>query len=526
MKPIIDISHHQVSSKIDYDLLASQVEAVIIRASYATAVEREFENHYRELSKRGVPMGVYHYIVEYRSAEAQVETFTSRVAGKEFKLGYWADVEIEPNVAPLTKQMVHAWIQQTEAKLGTELGIYTSVSMWQRIMGGAYYTNRKLWVADYRYRQSPQLPPGWDDWWIWQHTSKGKLPGYNGDLDMNRFRFGKEVFDAWIGDTEPTNPVDPEPRLYKAKVTASLGLRVRTCPDTTCRHLHTNPYGTVVSVYENRDEWSRIGTGEWSMSTWLERIDEPEPDPQPEPELVLYSPVAKGTRITQQFGANPGWYPTSKGHNGIDYGTPVGTPVKAMKEGTVEVSQEQVGGYGRHIRIRHEHGVSIYGHLSRRDVKVGDKVVAGQRIGLSGGNLEDPYAGFSTGAHLHAEYRQDKPVVPLVPGSYVYNAIDHLPFIKEEEEEENPMLYQVEVITYALNIRAGVGTRYPIIRTVLKGTILNVYAESQEWLKVGDNQWCSGDSRYVKRLANPPCEPCDKEEKLNKLWEAHPELHE
>lgn len=454
MKPIIDISHHQVSSKIDYDLLASQVEAVIIRASYATAVEREFENHYRELSKRGVPMGVYHYIVQYRSAEAQVETFASRVAGKEFKLGYWADVELERNATPLTRQMVHAWIQQTEARLNTELGIYTSYHMWTQIMGGAYYTNRKLWVADYRLRTSPQLPPGWQDWWLWQHTSKGKLPGYSGDLDMNKFRYGKEVFDAWI-DRKPVE----------------------------------------------------------------------EPEPEPEPELVLYSPVPKGTRITQRFGMNPSWYPTAKGHNGIDYGTMVGTPITAMQSGTVEVSKEQVGGYGRHIRIRHEHGVSIYGHLSRRDVQVGDKIIAKQRIGLSGGNLEDPYAGFSTGAHLHAEYRQDKPVVPLVPGSYVYNAIDHLPFIKEEEEEEIPMLYQVEVTVYALNIRAGVGTRYPIIRTVLKGTILNVYAESQEWLKVGDNQWCSGDSRYVKRLANPPCEPCDKEEKLNKLWEAHPELH-
>jgi len=145
--------------------------------------------------------------------------------------------------------------------------------------------------------------------------------------------------------------------------------------------------------------------------------------------MTLYWPVPEGTRVTQVFGANPSWYPTSRGHNGVDFGTIVDTPCDAMKHGKVVVARNDGKvGYGRHVRIEHDDGISIYGHLHVIQCAVGNVVEAGQQIGLTGGATNDPGSGWSTGPHLHAEYRLTDIPNP-VPGGYVYNAIDILPLL-------------------------------------------------------------------------------------------------
>jgi murein DD-endopeptidase MepM/ murein hydrolase activator NlpD len=91
-------------------------------------------------------------------------------------------------------------------------------------------------------------------------------------------------------------------------------------------------------------------------------------------------------------------------HKAIDYGVPVGTPVQAAATGTVK----QVGfgsgdrSYGTYIEIDHGTGyTTLYAHLSRVNVSVGQAVVQGQVIGASG------ESGYVTGPHLHFEVRKN-----------------------------------------------------------------------------------------------------------------------
>ena len=84
-------------------------------------------------------------------------------------------------------------------------------------------------------------------------------------------------------------------------------------------------------------------------------------------------------------------------HNGVDIAVPAGTKVKAIAAGTVIESAAR-GGYGNLVTIDHGQGmISLYGHNSQLDVKVGDRVEAGQTVALSGST------GRSTGPHLHFE---------------------------------------------------------------------------------------------------------------------------
>ena len=128
-----------------------------------------------------------------------------------------------------------------------------------------------------------------------------------------------------------------------------------------------------------------LGTKEeWLLYTGGSIVPPPTP-PAPIPAIELYYPLPEGIRISQVFGVNPQWYPSSKGHNGIDWACGVGTPIYAMKDGKVIRADALQGktGYGRHIRIQHTEGVSIYGHLSKMFVSVGEEVKVGQIIGLS-----------------------------------------------------------------------------------------------------------------------------------------------
>ncbi|WP_324669015.1 M23 family metallopeptidase [Geochorda subterranea] len=95
-------------------------------------------------------------------------------------------------------------------------------------------------------------------------------------------------------------------------------------------------------------------------------------------------------------------------HYGVDIAGMVGTPIRAAADGQV-VSAGRRSGYGLTIVIDHGYGrQTLYGHLSRIQVKVGQRVTKGQVIGAMGST------GLSTGPHLHYEVRVNgRPVNPL-----------------------------------------------------------------------------------------------------------------
>ncbi len=86
-------------------------------------------------------------------------------------------------------------------------------------------------------------------------------------------------------------------------------------------------------------------------------------------------------------------------HNGVDYGAPTGTAVRSVGDGTVEFAGWQ-NGYGNVVLLRHANDRStLYGHLSHIDVRKGQRIEQGQRIGAVG------MTGWATGPHLHFEFR-------------------------------------------------------------------------------------------------------------------------
>lgn len=108
-----------------------------------------------------------------------------------------------------------------------------------------------------------------------------------------------------------------------------------------------------------------------------------------------YSNPLPGFRVTQGL----------HGHNGVDFGAPRGTPIRASAGGTVIIARNSGwnGGYGNYVVISHKNGTqTLYAHMTNAIVTTGQTVSSGQVIGYVGNT------GKSTGNHLHFEIRGAK----------------------------------------------------------------------------------------------------------------------
>jgi murein DD-endopeptidase MepM/ murein hydrolase activator NlpD len=109
-----------------------------------------------------------------------------------------------------------------------------------------------------------------------------------------------------------------------------------------------------------------------------------------------------GRSVTSPFGVRTDpLLGTAALHSGMDFRAPTGMPAKVTAPGVV-VKAGWNGGYGRMVEVDHGNGFATrYGHLSKINVTVGERLNAGDVIGKTGSS------GRSTGPHLHYEIRHN-----------------------------------------------------------------------------------------------------------------------
>ncbi|WP_269619852.1 M23 family metallopeptidase [Zhongshania sp. BJYM1] len=143
----------------------------------------------------------------------------------------------------------------------------------------------------------------------------------------------------------------------------------------------------------------------------------------PDPDVALYQRLDTASQTASEkhymLSAIPSGYPLSDAyvtsrygmrnhpvlgkmalHGGADLRAAIGTPVYATADGVVELSGKSTGGFGEMIKLNHNFGfVTVFGHLSKTSVAVGDYVRQGDLIGYTGNT------GLSSAPHLHYEVR-------------------------------------------------------------------------------------------------------------------------
>ena len=142
------------------------------------------------------------------------------------------------------------------------------------------------------------------------------------------------------------------------------------------------------------------------------------------------------TRMASGFGYRTDPFTKKrKKHWGMDFTSPRGTPIYASGDGKIIRADANASGYGKHIRIEHGYGYkSLYAHLSKYNVRKGQKVKRGDVIGYVGST------GRSEAPHLHYEIIKDGTKINPIHFYYGKLSADEFYKLLEKSQQENQSL--------------------------------------------------------------------------------------
>lgn len=180
----IDVSHHQ--GQIEWNSVLEQhpeVQFAYLRVSYGNSkVDRHYRRNVEATSETGLKTGGYHYYRPNTPSEKQFVFFNDIYQPEAHELPVVLDIEelgkygVENMRAGLTN-----WLKLAEAAYGHRPVLYTSISFYQNYLKG-HFEEYPIWLAGY------SQCPGVDHWHMHQYSSKGRLHGIEGPVDLNRMK--------------------------------------------------------------------------------------------------------------------------------------------------------------------------------------------------------------------------------------------------------------------------------------------------------------------------------------------------
>lgn len=202
---IIDISHHQNPSKMNYDKLAKQVDWVIIRTQYGSrTLDRHYETHHREFRKRGIPTAAYAWVRGVSKNDMRVEARDFYNRTKDLNPTFWF-LDVEEKSMNDMRAGVSAYVDELRKLGAKKIGIYIAHHLYKQFNLNLNEVDA-VWIPHYgknngKVNSKPAFPCD-----IHQFTSVGRLDGYNGNLDLNRIISDKPLsFFTGVANTNQNN---------------------------------------------------------------------------------------------------------------------------------------------------------------------------------------------------------------------------------------------------------------------------------------------------------------------------------
>jgi GH25 family lysozyme M1 (1,4-beta-N-acetylmuramidase) len=200
----IDVSHH--NGDIDYaDVLDAGRSFVFIKATQDTTFrDPMFETNVQRARQAGVLTGAYHFFDYTLDGAEQADHFIDHIERAGGPVGWlppvvdiecWRPSGISTHVTSAAR--LHDFIARMYERTGRLPIVYTSVFMWDQVMGeSTAFGDLPLWAACWGCASPPSLATGWDRWHFWQ-TGVDRIPRV-GPLDGNRFYGSTADLDALV----------------------------------------------------------------------------------------------------------------------------------------------------------------------------------------------------------------------------------------------------------------------------------------------------------------------------------------
>ena len=212
----IDISNWQQG----IDLSKVPCDFVIAKATQGTGyVSPDCARQIEQARQTGKRFGVYHY-VSGGNAVAEANYFVDNCANWIGKGLFCIDWESNENAAWGNEGYLEQVVAQVKARTGIPPIIYVQASRYAQVAAVANRQNCGLWIAQYANMnptgyQSKPWNEGAYACVIRQYSSSGRLPGYGGNLDLNKFYGDGSVYDKYVtgggngSHIAPSQPSDP-----------------------------------------------------------------------------------------------------------------------------------------------------------------------------------------------------------------------------------------------------------------------------------------------------------------------------
>lgn len=207
---IIDVSEHQPPANINYDTISEHVDHVIVRVMDADYLDKVYKTHINEFNKRGVPVGVYAFVRGQNDTHMinEARMFMERTEGLNITF-MWLDVEVVTH--PDMRKGVNIYIDELRRLGAKKIGLYIAHHLYKELNLDTSKADA-VWIPHYGSGSTiPDSAPAYPAD-LHQYTEHGRLPGYNGDLDLNRIISDKplEYFTDGKGSKiKPSTPVKP-----------------------------------------------------------------------------------------------------------------------------------------------------------------------------------------------------------------------------------------------------------------------------------------------------------------------------
>ena len=187
MAEIMDVSRWQ--GRIDWDAVkrSGKIDGVMLRVLGSKGgkpyVDPAFERNYAACTARGIPVGGYYYTcaVTPRQTAEELATLRAALEGKTFQYPLAIDVE-SAGLRVLAPEALAARVAEAAAQLeawGLYAMVYTYTNFADTALDMDALTAYDLWIADYRSHR-PTRKHG-----MWQYTSKGRVAGIDGPVDLS-----------------------------------------------------------------------------------------------------------------------------------------------------------------------------------------------------------------------------------------------------------------------------------------------------------------------------------------------------
>ncbi|MDP4087120.1 MAG: GH25 family lysozyme [Bacillota bacterium] len=271
---IVDISKFQPCNKIDWPTFSKNVDLLIARVQYGSTVpDEEYQGHANCAKQHGVPFLTYAFPCFVSVPDARVEARDAATRQDKDSKGMIIDIEAEfdklGNPVGITKLSTQerldglkAFVDELRKQGVNKVGAYVAHNIY-RPWGFDTIANLFdfVWIPRYGVNDGQQHTKPDYPCDLWQYTSVGKVPGYNGPLDLSVLTGSKPL--EWFTGAAQAQPASigwiptSNPICAQVRVIASA-LNIRQGPGTQYPIVQVAKKGKIFNVTANINDWHEV----------------------------------------------------------------------------------------------------------------------------------------------------------------------------------------------------------------------------------------------------------------------------